>query len=112
MRSRYSAFVLHNADYLLHSWAPQNRPAQLEFDPAQRWLGLKIKATLAGVDNDLTGEVVFVARYKIRGKGFRLEETARFERLRGATNETALSSAQASSLGRWVYVDGAIRGTP
>ena len=33
MRSRYSAFVLERADYLLATWHASTRPAALEFEP-------------------------------------------------------------------------------
>lgn len=90
MRSRYSAYVTENAEYLLRTWHPRTRPSTIDFDPQQRWLGLRIKRCLAGGVEDHTGEVEFVARFKIRGKGHRLHEISRFERLEGA----------------WVYVDG------
>ena len=33
MRSRYSAFVVLDAGYLLRTWHPETRPASLELDP-------------------------------------------------------------------------------
>ena len=90
MRSRYTAFVLENAPYLLHSWHPSHRPQQLSFDPDQRWLGLKIKRTSEGGQEDETGTVEFVARYKIHGRGNRIHELSRFCRHQG----------------RWCYLDG------
>jgi SEC-C motif-containing protein len=90
MRSRYSAFVTHDADYLLQSWHPDQRPASVEFDPQQRWLGLKIKSIQSGGIGDAEGTVEFVARYKIDGKAHRLHETSRFVRLDNY----------------WVYMDG------
>lgn len=90
MRSRYSAFVEQDQDYLLASWHPATRPSRVRFDPDQRWLGLSIRGTAAGGPDDDNGTVEFVARYKIAGKGYRLHETSRFARLDG----------------RWVYRDG------
>ena len=90
MRSRYSAFVLGNEAYLLESWHPEFRPALVQANPDQKWLGLKIKSTEAGSAADDTGIVEFVARYKIAGKGFRLHETSRFVK----------------DTGRWYYTDG------
>ena len=47
MRSRYSAYVLGESQYLRETWAPQTCPADLDVDPsaadAPRWLGLQIK---------------------------------------------------------------------
>jgi SEC-C motif domain protein len=77
MRSRYSAFVLCDEPYLLATWHPSTRPRTVEFDPNQKWLGLKI------VDSDATSataaEVEFVARYRVGGdSAARLHERSRF----------------------------------
>jgi len=80
MRSRYCAFVGCNQSYLLASWHPDTRPGHLDFDPQQRWLGLKILRTGAGAAADDEGIVEFVARYKIDGRGYRLHEISRFVR--------------------------------
>jgi SEC-C motif-containing protein len=88
MRSRYSAFVLERADYLLATWHPRTRPAQLEFEPGARWLGLAVKRHQStGPD---AAVVEFVARYRVGGKAVRLHEVSRFER----------------EAGRWWYLDG------
>lgn len=89
MRSRYTAFVRHNAPYLLDTWAARTRPATLDFDDAPQWLGLQIKAH--GQSDDNHAEVEFVARYKVGGRAHRLHERSRFER---------------SDDGRWRYIDG------
>src|SRR3546814_3235226 len=46
MRSRYSAYALSMVSYLLRSWDESTRPAlrEADFDPATRWLGLRIVA--------------------------------------------------------------------
>ena len=90
MRSRYTAFVLGDVDYLQRTWHPDTRPESLTINPEQRWLGLKVKGTTAGTEQDHEGEVEFVARYKIAGRGHRLHERSRFQRLADD----------------WVYVDG------
>ena len=88
MRSRYSAFVLQDATYLLATWHASTRPASLDFDPSPKWLGLDVRAHQAtGVD---TAEVEFVARYRVEGRAVRLHERSRF------VHENA----------RWFYVDG------
>ena len=44
MRSRYSAFVRDDRDYLLQTWHPRTRPDGLEAPaPGLRWLGLSIR---------------------------------------------------------------------
>lgn len=88
MRSRYSAFVLEDADYLRATWHASERPATLEFEPATKWLGLAVKQTWETGEN--TAEVEFVARYRVAGRAVRLHERSRFVREEG----------------RWYYVDG------
>jgi SEC-C motif-containing protein len=90
MRSRYSAYVVGNDAYLLASWHPDTRPSRVRLDTAQRWLGLSIRSTAGGGKNDRVGSVEFVARFKIDGRGHRLHENSRFEKLDG----------------RWYYRDG------
>jgi len=80
MRSRYSAFVLNNAAYLLATWHPDTRPNELTLDETN-WIGLTIKHTREGLSGDSEGWVHFVARYKEGGKAYRLEENSHFEKL-------------------------------
>ena len=98
MRSRYTAFVLGNTEYLLATWHPDTRPGHL--DPQEfgqrRWLGLKVKAVSRGAAADDYGEVEFVARWKVAGRAQRLHERSRFVRIDG----------------RWVYLDGKQHGDP
>lgn len=75
MRSRYSAFVTSNKDYLLSTWHPQHAPTDLTFDEDQNWLGLKV---LQWSSDDQQAEVKFIARYKIHGKAHKLEEHSVF----------------------------------
>ncbi|MGV0034619.1 MAG: YchJ family protein [Candidatus Azotimanducaceae bacterium WSBS_2022_MAG_OTU7] len=90
MRSRYSAFALGNTGYLVNSWYPDTRPAELTIDANQRWISLKIKCVSHGGADDNIGSVEFIARYKVQGKAHRLQEDSRFRRLDG----------------RWHYLDG------
>lgn len=99
MRSRYSAFVLNRPDYLLATWHPGKRPAQLDADPHTRWLGLEVRDH-ALIDAS-HAEVEFVARCRTVGllvsgtssHAVRLHERSRFVR----------------EAGRWFYVDGDLR---
>ena len=104
MRSRYSAYVLELADYLLATWHPSTRPGAIDFADSPRWLGLTIQKTLQKKSDNATTEsavaesadsatVEFVARYRIGGRAHRLHELSRFVR----------------EDGRWFYVDGDIR---
>ncbi|MGW1983380.1 YchJ family protein [Streptomyces collinus] len=86
MRSRYSAFVVGDAGYLLRTWHPGTRPGRLDLDPGTRWTGLEILGTSDGSAFHRTGTVTFRASYR----GGSLHERSRFERVDGA----------------WVYVDG------
>ena len=77
MRSRYSAFVLARADYLLATWHSSQRPATIEFDPGVKWLGLEVRQhrTLDATH----AEVEFVVRQKSPGSpALRLHERSRF----------------------------------
>ena len=77
MRSRYSAFVLENAAYLLATWAPQTRPATIDFDSGAKWLGLEVRSFAKCAADQ--AEVEFVARCKPRvGAALRLHERSRF----------------------------------
>lgn len=93
MRSRYSAYVLKDRDYLLRTWHPHTRPQTLDLDdpPGQRtrWLGLSIKGHRdTGVD---LAEVEFVARFRVGGaSAARIHERSRFQRVDGC----------------WYYLDG------
>lgn len=89
MRSRYSAFVRCNEPYLLATWHPSTRPASIEFDKNQKWLGLTVvDATDTG---EHSAEVEFIARSKISSApAVRHHERSRFVR----------------EDGRWLYVDG------
>lgn len=77
MRSRFSAFALGDADYLLSSWHPSTRPAALHLDESLRWYRLDIEATERGGPFDREGVVAFIAYYKGGERGT-LRETSRF----------------------------------
>ncbi len=83
MRSRYSAFALHDAAYLLASWHPATRPATIDFDPDLTWVGLEILATEAGGPNDTSGTVEFRAHHRTAGRSGVLHEVSRFRRQDG-----------------------------
>lgn len=89
MRSRYSAFVLLDEDYLRYSWHPDTCPKNIHLHEETNWLGLKIINTENGQRDDDIGRVEFVARYKTQGKATRLCENSRFTRFNK----------------RWVYLD-------
>ena len=83
MRSRYSAFATGDHGYLRKSWHPATCPASIKINPEQHWLGLKVIRTALGGADDDSGEVAFVARYKIAGQDHRLEENSSFTKIDG-----------------------------
>jgi SEC-C motif-containing protein len=93
MRSRYSAFVRDNADYMRASWHPDTRPAELTLEGGDQWLGLEIVDAKQEGD---AGQVHFRATHR-DGDGFAvLEEHSRFVR----END------------HWFYLDGEHTVTP
>jgi SEC-C motif-containing protein len=92
MRSRYSAFVLGDAAYLLRTWHPATRPDAIDLDDRIRWTGLEILAADAGGPDDTRGTVEFRATYDAAGVPGVLHEVSRFLRPAGS----------------WLYVRGRI----
>jgi SEC-C motif-containing protein len=81
MRSRYTAFVVLDAGYLLRTWHPDTRPAGLGLDPEMRWRRLDIVSTARGGPLDTEGTVEFRAHFRHGGeRGVHLE-TSRFQRV-------------------------------
>jgi SEC-C motif-containing protein len=82
MRSRYSAFAVRDAGYLLATWHPATRPAAVELDPAVEWRRLRIRGLIGGTEDDEAGTVEFVAHYwdSARRQYGRQHEDSRFAR--------------------------------
>jgi SEC-C motif-containing protein len=90
MRSRYCAFVLQDAPYLLATWHASGRPGTIDFEPGVKWLGLEVRAH--EMVDAAHAQVEFVARSRHAGRAHRLHERSRFLR----------------EDGRWYYLDGDI----
>lgn len=90
MRSRYSAYVVGDLDYVFRTWHPRTRPEHVAPSPVVTWTGLQVLRTVEGGPSDDKGLVEFVARFRTGDGDHEMHEASRFER-RG---------------GRWVYVDG------
>ncbi|PCJ63016.1 MAG: zinc chelation protein SecC [Planctomycetota bacterium] len=92
MRSRYSAFVTKNKDYLLKTWHKKNSNeiGQELFDENLKWVSLEIINTKRGNVNDRTGYVEFKATFEIDGNKTTLHENSKFKKEQG----------------RWYYVNG------
>jgi SEC-C motif-containing protein len=93
MRSRFSAFAVGDAEYLLRTWHPSTRPASLELDGSLRWYRLDIVATSRGGLLDTEGMVEFVAHHKVPG-------------VRGSAGSQQERSRFSKDTGAWTYVDG------
>ena len=90
MRSRFTAFALDDASYLLRTWHASTRPAQLDLDPELRWYRLDVLCTERGALLDTAGVVEFRAHYRGPEGPGSMHEVSRFVREDGA----------------WSYVDG------
>ncbi|HEX5636739.1 MAG TPA: YchJ family metal-binding protein [Gammaproteobacteria bacterium] len=95
MRSRYSAYVLGNAEYLAASWHVSTRPPQLDAGTNVEWLGLQVLSCRAGMENDTRGSVEFIARYRLQGIEAQAQENSRFVR----------------EAGQWFYLNGDMKTT-
>ena len=69
MRSRYSAYVLNETQYLYRTWDKTTRPSllQLRQQSDQTFTSLDIINTHKGTQNDDTGTVEFIAHYILKG---------------------------------------------
>lgn len=77
MRSRYTAYVLENEEYLRSTWSEENRPSGTIIEKKQsvKWLELRI---LSHQEHEDRATVEFIARYKINGRMQKLHEISRF----------------------------------
>jgi len=87
MRSRYTAFVQKRADYLLQTWHPDTRPADLGLEGSPEWVSLQI---LDSTEQGSRGTVHFRAVYRAGAGWGYLEEKSDFVR----------------EDGRWYYLSG------
>ena len=77
MRSRYTAYVFENEEYLRDTWVEENRPSGTIIEKKQpaKWIGLKI---LRHQEHEERATVEFIARYKVNGRMQKLHEISRF----------------------------------
>ncbi|MGC8119861.1 YchJ family protein [Marinobacter sp. VGCF2001] len=87
MRSRFSAFVLADSDYLLATWHPDTRPPALDLSGSPAWVSLQVLSASARGD---AGKVHFRALYRAGSGWGYLEENSDFSRIEG----------------RWLYREG------
>jgi SEC-C motif-containing protein len=83
MRSRFSAFAVNDAAYLLRTWHATTRPPHLRFNPELRWSRLEVLGTTGGGLLDADATVEFRAHYSEHGAPGVLHEHSRFVRDNG-----------------------------
>lgn len=97
MRSRYSAFVVEEPEYILATHDPETR-SDVDLEEVRAWSensfweGLNIVATEAGQESDTTGKVEFVAHYTAGEKEQHHHEVSTFTKKDD----------------RWFFTDGAL----
>ncbi len=101
MRSRFTAFVLHQADYLCrthhpNSRAPDEKEALQSSFRHTHWQALSVLRCTQGGHDDTEGTVEFVATFQEGKRQGQLHEVSRFVR----------------EGGEWFYVDGELQTTP
>jgi SEC-C motif domain protein len=84
MRSRYSAFVVRDAAYLLRTWSAATRPRELDLEDDIEWTGLEILGSTGGSAFHAEGTVEFRADYVAEGEAGHQQEDSRFLRENGA----------------------------
>ncbi len=85
MRSRYTAFVVNDVDWIMDSHHSStvdeiDRDEVEKWSAGSEWMGLRIRSTEAGGPDDTEGFVSFRARYKVQSQQVDHVEQARFER--------------------------------
>jgi SEC-C motif-containing protein len=83
MRSRYSAFVLANGDYLMATHHSSTRPlkekkAIVKWAKSVQWIKLEVTETSKGTENDIEGTVTFNAYFFDNGKVNIIHEKSAF----------------------------------
>ncbi len=94
MRSRFTAYAMHNGTYLLNSWDPSTRPEDIDFSKdTGEWTELNIISTKKGGAKDSKGIVEFKAHFTLDGEPRIMSEISRFVKKQG----------------RWFYLDGKVK---
>ncbi|AZA11375.1 YchJ family protein [Corynebacterium gerontici] len=81
MRSRFSAFAVGDAQYLLRTWDPSTAPTKLAFDPGVQYRSLQVLGTKRGGPFDQFGEVEFLATLLFDGHVSQQRERSFFKRV-------------------------------
>lgn len=91
MRSRFSAYVVNNPQYIYRTWAEETRPSlqSLREEKSENFIALEVLSTQLGGTTDKEGIVEFIATFKVEDKTYEHREKSTFRR----------------SKNRWVYVN-------
>ncbi len=94
MRSRFTAYAMHNAGYLSATWETARCPETIDFSREKaEWRRLEIIGVKKGGLKDSKGVVEFKAYFLLDGEEYAMHEISRFVK----------------SDGRWFYLDGALK---
>ena len=94
MRSRFTAYAMRNADYLMATWDVTTRPKDIDFSKETvEWQRLVIEMVKKGGIKDTKGVVEFKAFYLLDGEEHVMSEISRFTK----------------QAGRWFYLDGKVQ---
>jgi len=88
MRTRYSAFVEADIDYIMDTHDPDtvgqiDRKGTEAWAKESDWMGLEILEVERGTPDDNFGRVDFVAKYKLKGSTVEHRESATFRQHNG-----------------------------
>ncbi len=94
MRSRFTAYAMQNADYLLQTWDSSTRPEAIDFSKETgEWTRLEILMTKKGLNKDSKGVVEFRAYFTQDSEEKVMNEISRFVKKQG----------------QWYYLDGKVK---
>lgn len=101
MRSRYTAYTLHNVDYIAATNDPRSNDdfdieASRKWAQSSEWLGLEIISKDLGLETDTQGAVEFIAKFKFEGTERKHHELSYFEKINN----------------KWYFIDGKTVNTP
>lgn len=88
MRSRYTAYVKGEIDYIYNTTNPDkrsdfDREGTVNWSKNSEWLGLEIVETSAGQAEDEKGQVEFIASFSYNGQEQKHHELAEFSKVSG-----------------------------
>ena len=96
MRSRYTAYVVKDVNYLLKTWHSSTKPSTIVASAIPDWYDLQIVRIEAGDERDHHGVVEFIAKSIREKESCNLHEVSRFVKENN----------------QWFYVDGDLLESP